>query len=670
MTVLVYNHGGMKKRVVFYMILSTLLLAAQENDRHYVWPLDIANGISSTFQEFRSNHFHAGIDLRTFKKAGFPVLAIADGMIEKIIVSNIGIGRAVFLRHRDGNLSIYGHLEKFNGKLEAWVASEQKRRAEKYFGAYALPEPLPVKQSEVIAYSGESGVGFPHLHLEIRDKLDGALNPLSCIGNLPPDDVAPALKGIVLRSRGSFLLNDDIGEFYLKLRKKGQLYMPAAPLTVTGPFDLGVYAYDLVGSHHRVAPYSLEAYLDGQLYYQVTFERLLRDDNNQLGMLYDTAHSTSGAYFYKLFSQSGFALENKQSSFAENIGRLTPGAHEIKIIVKDRQQNHATAVIPMQIVHAAEGVPPAEEYHFKSSQRPLLVDSVFSVYINRDDVVIKIREFARPAAWIRLKVLQGGQEQIVAAKEYGDGVFFCFKPLNSEMRLQLRFILSDGRQPVEELQKNIQLLVLKSQTAQQFDYGDFSADFAAKTVLEPTVLQLERAQWSADYPLLAGPISVGPVHFTFLDAVFFKFKIPQDQARPEQLGIFKYHPLGRGWSYIKTQKVPGTDYLGCRVLNGGIFALLRDIYPPQIHFRSRRTWRLGNCRTLVVRLRDRGKGINDRAVAVFINGQKADSEYDPDWGHILIADVIGLRKGKNELWVQATDFAGNRSEKKFYFHLK
>jgi hypothetical protein len=660
----------MKKLVLFYIILLSVLLAAQENEKKYIWPLAIDNGISSTFQEFRANHFHAGIDLRTFKTTGYPVLAIADGEIDKIIMARTGMGRAVFLKHHDGSFSVYGHLERFRTDIEALVSQEQRRRGEKYFGAYILPQPLAIRQGDVIAFSGESGEGFPHLHLEIRDKQNGAVNPLSCIRDLPSDNYAPMLKGIMLRSRGHFMLNDDLGEFYFKLHGNGSLYTLAEPLTVTGPFDLVLHAFDLSDVRHVVAPYSLEAYLDGQLYYQITFDYLLWDDSNQLGMLYDMAYSSSGVYFFKLFFQSGFVLEKRKSLFAESFSLLPPGAHEIKIIVKDRQQNQAIALIPLQKLPAAEGLPLKRKYNLKANVNRVLSEAGFSTYINRDDVIIKIKEFPRPAAWITLKILQGSQEQIVAAKEYGAGVYFCFKPLNNDMRLQLRFLLSDGQQPVEEMQKNIQLLVLKSQTARQFHYGDFSADFAAKTVLEPTVLLLENEQLSAEYPLLAGPVSIGPTHFAFLDTVIFKFKIPQDQARPEQLGIFKYQPLGKSWRYVKTQKVPETGYLGCRVLNGGIFALLRDIYPPEIRFRGHRTWRSENLQKLVVRLRDRGKGIDDRTVAVFLNGQKADCEYDPDWGHILINETVGLRKGKNDLLVQAADFAGNRSEKMFHFHLK
>ncbi|MEI6614568.1 MAG: M23 family metallopeptidase [Chrysiogenales bacterium] len=652
------------------MIFSTVLLAAQGNEKKYVWPLTIDNGISSTFQEFRANHFHAGIDLRTFQATGYPVLAIADGMIEKIIMSWSGIGRAIFLRHNDGNLSIYGHLEKFRDDIESLAAREQIRRGEKYFGEFVLPEPLAVRQGVVIAFSGESGEGFPHLHLEIRDKLAGALNPQSFISNLPPDNYAPVVQGILLRSRGNSLLNDEPGELYFKLLGDGSAYTLAAPLTVTGPFDLVLQAFDLSDVRHVVAPYSIEAYLDGRLYYQITFNRLIRDDNNQLGMLYDMAYSTSGTYYYKLFFQSGFGLEKGKSPFAENFKLLPPGLHEIKVIVKDRQQNQAIALIPLQKLSDSEGVFIEKKYNLKANENRALYNASFSTYINRDDVIIKIKDFARPASWIKLKIIQGDQEQTVAAKEYGAGVYFCFNPLNNAMRLQLRFLLSNGQQALEELQKNIQLLVLKPQTARQFHYGDFIADFAAKTVLEPTVMLLENEQLGTEFPLLAGPMSIGPAHFAFLDTVVFKFKTPQERLQPEQMGIFKYQPLLKRWKYIQTFKVPETGYLGCRVLNGGIFALLRDICPPEIQFRSRRTRHFENCKKLVVHLRDRGKGIDDRTVAVFLNGQKVDSEYDPDWDHILINDIIGLQKGKNDLLVQAADFAGNRSKKKFYFHLK
>jgi diadenosine tetraphosphatase ApaH/serine/threonine PP2A family protein phosphatase len=120
----------------------------------------------------------------------------------------------------------------------------------------------------------------------------------------------------------------------------------------------------------------------------------------------------------------------------------------------------------------------------------------------------------------------------------------------------------------------------------------------------------------------------------------------------------------------KSQTVPEAGYLGCRVLNGGIYALLRDIYPPEIHFHSPRAWHYEDGKKLIVHLSDRGKGIDERTLAIFLNGQPIAGEYDPDWSHVLIGDNAGLQKGKNYLRVQVADFAGNHQEKNFHFHLK
>ncbi len=344
------------------MAISALSLqTVPDNEKPYVWPLTINNGISSTFQEFRSNHFHAGIDLRTFQRTGFPVLAVAAGAIESLSMSDRGYGRSLRLRHTDGRYSLYGHLEKFREDIEVLVARVQKKSGKKYFGTWTLPVPLAVRRGEVIAFSGESGSGFPHLHLEIRDQLDRAINPLPLIANLPRDGHEPLLKGILLRSRGPALINDDCGEFYFKFRKNGTLYTLAEPLTVTGPFDLSLHALDLSDVGHVVAPYSLQAFLDGEPVFQVDFDRLTRDDNNQLGMLYDMAYSTSGTYFINLSYQSGFDLEKTGIRLAERLRQMAPGLHEIKIIVKDRQQNQALALIPLRMVAGERFLRSAQE---------------------------------------------------------------------------------------------------------------------------------------------------------------------------------------------------------------------------------------------------------------------------------------------------------------------
>ena len=133
-------------------------------------------------------------------------------------------------------------------------------------------------------------------------------------------------------------------------------------------------------------------------------------------------------------------------------------------------------------------------------------------------------------------------------------MFFCFKPLNHAQHLLLRFELSDGRRPVEEKQKILQAVFLKNNLAQIVHFHDFSAEFGSTSVLEPTVLLLEHVALRPEYPMLAGPVKSGPIHFAFLDAVFYKFKIPAGETRLDQLGIFKYHSESKKWSYIPTKR--------------------------------------------------------------------------------------------------------------------
>ena len=662
----------MRISFLFFFYILTLFpwLPAQEGEKKYVWPLAIHDGISSTFQEFRSSHFHAGIDLRTFQRTGFPVLAVSDGVIARISVSNRNFGRCLYLNHADGRYSLYGHLEKFRADIETQVAQIQLSRGKKYFDTCALPMPVAVRRGEIIAFSGESGAGFAHLHLEIRDQLDRALNPLSLIGNLTPDENEPRLKGILLRSRGLALLNDDCGEFYFKLRKAGTVYTLAEPLTFTGPFDLAIHAFDLSDASHIVAPYSVDAWLDGQPVFGVAFDSLTRDDNNQLGMLYDMAHSTPGVYFINIGYQSGFALEKTGVRLAERLQKIPLGLHELRIVVKDRQLNQAVAAIPLLKVLAIESSRQQKEHFARKPDNGIMQRTEFSTFVNHDDIIVKVRDFPLPAVLLKLKITQGDREQVVPAHECGEGVFFCFKPLNQYPRLVLRFELSDGRQIVEVKQEVLQALLLKNNFAQTVHFQDFAAEFGPGTVLEPAVLLLEQVALRPEFPLLAGPVKSAPVHFAFLDAVRFKFRIPNGADRLEQLGIFKYRSESKKWSYVATRPDLETGYLSCRVLTAGTFALLRDIFPPVISFPRIGSRYMQKLKRLVAHISDRGKGIEDSSLAVLLNGHDVDAEYDPDWGHVLITDLQYVKKGKNSLLLRVGDRAGNLSEKNFTFSLK
>ncbi len=87
-------------------------------------PVDIPIYLSGTFGELRTNHFHAGIDIKTQGVEGKKVLAIADGYVSRIKISEGGYGRAIYITHPNGFVSVYGHLKKFNDKIQKIVVDK------------------------------------------------------------------------------------------------------------------------------------------------------------------------------------------------------------------------------------------------------------------------------------------------------------------------------------------------------------------------------------------------------------------------------------------------------------------------------------------------------------------------------------------------------------------
>src|SRR5699024_9176307 len=90
-----------------------------------------------------------------------------------------GYGRVLYIQHPNGYTTVYGHLKEFAPKIRAYVRQRMYNLEKNEISLYPEKGELPVKQGELIAFSGESGgAGGPHLHFEIRDGAQRPMNPL------------------------------------------------------------------------------------------------------------------------------------------------------------------------------------------------------------------------------------------------------------------------------------------------------------------------------------------------------------------------------------------------------------------------------------------------------------------------------------------------------------
>ena len=168
-------------RLFFLLFFCTNFLISQEiyPTDYFRKPLDIELIPSGTFGELRSNHFHAGIDFKTKQRQGLKVYTAAEGYISRIKISHFGYGKALYITHPNGYVSVYAHLKKFSDKIEKFIKNCQYQKESYEIEEFLSPNELIIEKDEVVAYSGNTGSsGGPHLHFEIRDNEERPINPM------------------------------------------------------------------------------------------------------------------------------------------------------------------------------------------------------------------------------------------------------------------------------------------------------------------------------------------------------------------------------------------------------------------------------------------------------------------------------------------------------------
>ena len=187
--------------ILTFSLLFGLQAEAQRqlDPQRYIYPVqNVAGFCSANFGEMRPNHFHSGVDIKTDGVEGKPVVATAEGYIARIVVSPSGYGRALYVVHPEGTMSVYGHLSRFRADLDSLAADRRYRSKRNSLDIYLPEGKYPVSQGEIIGLSGNTGNSFgPHLHFEIRDMRNNSTLNLIRQGIIPVrDTISPRIEAI------------------------------------------------------------------------------------------------------------------------------------------------------------------------------------------------------------------------------------------------------------------------------------------------------------------------------------------------------------------------------------------------------------------------------------------------------------------------------------------
>jgi len=278
-------------------------------------PLDIPLYLSGTFGELRSNHFHSGMDIRTQEKPGFNVYAIADGYVSRVKIAPGGYGRALYITHPNGFVSVYGHLQRYNDKLNKYVTAEQYRKRSYQVDLYFKKGQFPVKKGEVVAWSGDSGrSGGPHLHFEIRDETtQKPINPL-LFGFKVEDKNRPLINVLKVYPADNFSsVNGKNAPVEISTEWTGTKYRLKGndTIEITGNAYFGINTYDpFNGGKNKNGVYSIKMFMDSTQIYSHKLETFSFDETRYINSFMD----------YKEFKQKRRTI---QKSYIQPNNRLS-----------------------------------------------------------------------------------------------------------------------------------------------------------------------------------------------------------------------------------------------------------------------------------------------------------------------------------------------------------
>lgn len=374
------------------ILLNTVAAQTAPPKGYFINPMEIPLVLSGTFGELRTNHFHAGLDIKTQQREGIPVKAAAAGYVSRINVSLWGYGNALYITHPNGYTTVYGHLKQFSPEIDAYVRKKQYEKESFTIRLYPKSEELKVSQGQTIALSGNSGSsGGPHLHYEIRDVKQDIQNPFD-FGLKVPDHKNPSIQAAFAYSRNdSSQVNQSNKIVQLVINRKLDGDLQANTIYAHGEIGFGINAYDrLDGALNRNGIYQLDMSVNGKEIFRFKVDKFSFSESRWINSYIDYERlKRLRQRVQKCFVDHE---QNKLSLYKEienkGIVRVKDSAeYEVVVTARDYEGNFSRLIIPVvgkKDTIIARNVIKKTPYYFKSNQVNQIKDSLVSAYFPKN----------------------------------------------------------------------------------------------------------------------------------------------------------------------------------------------------------------------------------------------------------------------------------------------
>ncbi len=643
--------------LLFFVLMLPGWLSAED----VLWPLDIEISQSSSFAEFRGMRFHAGIDLRTRQKNGFPVRAIADGFVSRASVQFRGYGYAVYLDHPQLKTRVvYGHLQDFSGPLKEYIDAKLKKMGQRHgINDFFSSDRFPVKKGQVVAFSGDSGMGPSHLHFEMRTLNDEPLAP-STFGFRPVDNIYPEFHKFYVQPcaymatvDGSFLPST----YRIKKASDRKGFILDASPEVSGRVAMQVGISDSNGAGNRFGIEKLSLISGEKTLIERVFHQYSYDDNRQCPWVYDyfKSNEKNTGYVFNLFKLP-FDTLPMASNFPEwsgclNSSEFAGGTLDFQVTGTDFGGNSITAAGVLK----ADSVDFSQRFDKKRLQ---VYEFGEAVQTDFSCVAVGIRNAAATDlveyGRIEVKDKSGKTAEIpcILRSDRAELAFALEKRWQEGAWLEDHRILPETR------------FIGQEGGVVELEAGG-KAEFKKDTLNFPIFSAMRKIQTS---PPSGGNAKRGwlkphsAIWHLMPDRVVFNSEATLSMVPDafsgdiHKLGIYEVDENGN-YSH-NGEKIVG-NALTFSVRTGGKFVILQDLVPPVLNYIHRSThYHLGKC--YVFKSSDIGKGVEWLSARAEINGAAVEVYSDPDKSEIYV--VCPDQPLPHRIVLKISDQAGNSAE--------
>ncbi|MBK8398944.1 MAG: M23 family metallopeptidase [Leptospiraceae bacterium] len=360
----------MKFRNLFSVILVIVLICAynllSESSNstevtsklpEYGWPILGNKLVTGSFGEFRYYHFHLGQDFATEAKNGIPLIAMTDGKVIKLQSYRYSIGNAIILLHDDGYMSRYGHMSAFADNVWSSIQDkdvlEKKKRRQDFEYTLTNSEQIRVKKGDVIGYSGDTGIGPSHLHLEIfKDNIyynpaDFGLNYFAFGGiNVYAVDLVP-------ENNKGFINGKNITKTLRFKLDKDKKLIPIKDeiIKIKGEVSVSVYGSETSGRSNRIGFQKILLHLNGTELQEINFSKISSLHTFRSCFVLDNYRSRMNGKPFKYFTHTkegntllGFKNQQVGSGIIKS-QNLKEGENEITLTLFGISKNPTTIKI-------------------------------------------------------------------------------------------------------------------------------------------------------------------------------------------------------------------------------------------------------------------------------------------------------------------------------------